>query len=480
MQLVGTSGNYETYSFSPSGFTNAAHSSVAAEYGGNSSDIFDSGSDVTTKTITIDERQYCYVTFGSDDQLPFNIIAKVGDNMVMAQNKLFNVLTCYGQGVRFFDLATKKATEDKEIRLFQFRNQLNRFFIEQAIDMKYFFFAVTCVILDREGCHIVQLRHKEACYCRFEKADADGRIGNVLYANWRKATPDKVEVIPLLDEYDPWGDLRVRLGFDPDPKTGEVRKPLKADPYGRATRQRKFAIVTRFPTPGFQYYPVPFYTAIFRDSWYDIYELIGKGKRAKIRNSAPPRFQVEVHRDYWHNICEQDGITDPVKMKERIDQEKQKIEDFVTGNDNIGKTWITGYYVDPATGKEVRMVRIYDVENGKKEGGDWADDVQDSANSICYGDNVHPNLVGATPGKSSMNNSGTDKRELFMLKQACETAFHDIMLLPFRVLVHFNGWQDKVDVDVPMIVLTTLDENKDAKTVKPNKDGNNTTENIQD
>ena len=398
----------------------------------------------------------------------------------MAQNKLFNVLTCYGQGVRFFDLATKKSTEDKEIRLFQFRNQLNRFFIEQAIDMKYFFFAVTCVILDREGCHIVQMRHKEACYCRFEKADNEGRIGNVFYANWRKVTPEKVEVIPLLDEYDPWGDLRVRLGLEPDPKTGEVRKPLKSDPYGRATRQRKFAIVTRFPTPGFQYYPVPFYTAIFRDSWYDIYELIGKGKRAKIRNSAPPRFQVEVHRDYWHNICEQEGITDPVAMKERIKKEKQQIEDFITGSDNIGKTWVTGYYVDPATGKEVRMVRIYDVENGKKEGGDWADDVQESANSICYGDNVHPNLVGATPGKSSMNNSGSDKRELFMLKQACETAFHDIMLLPFRVLIHFNGWEDKVDVDVPMIVLTTLDENKDSKTVKPNKDGSDTTKNQQD
>ena len=480
MQLVGSTATHEVYTFSPSGFTNSTHSSVSAEYGGNSSEIFDSGDEISTRTVTIDEKLYRYVTFGSDDQLPFNIIGKVGENMVMAQNKLFNVLTCYGQGVRFFDLATKKSTEDKEIRLFQFRNQLNRFFIEQAIDMKYFFFAVTCVILDREGCHIVQMRHKEACYCRFEKADDEGRIGNVFYANWRKVTPEKVEVIPLLDEYDPWGDLRVRLGLEADPKTGEVRKPLKSDPYGRATRQRKFAIVTRFPTPGFQYYPVPFYTAIFRDSWYDIYELIGKGKRAKIRNSAPPRFQVEVHRDYWHNICEQEGITDPVAMKERIKKEKQQIEDFITGSDNIGKTWVTGYYVDPATGKEVRMVRIYDVENGKKEGGDWADDVQESANSICYGDNVHPNLVGATPGKSSMNNSGTDKRELFMLKQACETAFHDIMLLPFRVLIHFNGWEDKVDVDVPMIVLTTLDENKDSKTVKPNKDGSDTTKNQQD
>ena len=71
-----------------------------------------------------------------------------------------------------------------------------------------------------------------------------------------------------------------------------------------------------------------------------------------------------------------------------------------------------------------------------------------------------------------MNNSGSDKRELFLLKQAAETAFHDVLLEPFKVLLYYNGWQDKCDVDVPFIILTTLDENKEKKTVKPNPNGN--------
>ena len=80
-----------------------------------------------------------------------------------------------------------------------------------------------------------------------------GRINHVFFANWKNhVQDDSVEVIPLLDETDPWGDLRVRLGFDPDPKTGECRRPLASDPSGRATRDRKFAILTRFPTPGFR------------------------------------------------------------------------------------------------------------------------------------------------------------------------------------------------------------------------------------
>lgn len=467
LKKVGHVGDNEVYSFTPVGISKRSAANVTtanAEYAENSSTVFDGDGIIQPKTFTRGDKSYKYIPYGPDDRLPYHLIRLVGDNMVMAQNKLFNVLTCYGGGLRFRPVDGQTAVPDA-LTEFAFRNSLDRFFIEQAMDMKYFFFTVTCIILDRDGKNIVQIRHKESCYCRFEQADDNGRINHVFYANWLKGsvTGDDVEIIPLLDYNDPYGDLRVRLGFDPDPATGECRRPLKTDPAGRPTRDRKFAILTRFPTPGFQYYPVPFYTSIFRDSWYDIYELIGKGKRAKIRNSAPPRFQIEVHKDYWDNLCDQEGITDPVKRKARIALEKRNIEQFITGSANIGKTWITGYYVDPASGKEVRMVRVYDVEGGKTEGGDWSDDIQEASNSICYGDNVHPNLVGATPGKSSMNNSGSDKRELFNLKQLCETAFHDILLQPIRTILWFNDWHRLVDVDVPILMMTTLDKNTEVK-----------------
>ena len=86
----------------------------------------------------------------------------------------------------------------------------------------------------------------------------------------------------------------------------------------------------------------------------------------------------------------------------------------------------------------------------------------------CYGDNIHPNLVGATPGKSQSNNSGSDKRELFTLKQSLEKSWHDLMLKVHQVIIYYNGWQDKVEPNVPMIMLTTLDEHNDAKQVSLN------------
>ena len=132
---------------------------------------------------------------------------------------------------------------------------------------------------------------------------------------------------------------------------------------------------------------------------------------------------------------------------------------------NSGKAWITGYYIDPS-GHEVRDIRVHNIE-GSKEGGDYADDINVAANTLCYADNTHPNLVGAVPGKSQNNNSGSDKRELFTMKQALETAFHDLLLRPVELVCEYNRW-DGIHPTVPMIMLTTLDQHTDAVRINPN------------
>lgn len=395
-----------------------------------------------------------YVLWGDDNQLPYHVISTIGEDEIMAQNKFFNVLTCYGAGLKLMDREQKQPTRDPEILSWQLRNALPTYMLEQATDMKYFFFTVTVLILSRDGKQINKIRHKEACDCRLARADKDGVISRVYYANWRE-NPTEVEAIPLLDFYDPIGDLRTRMGLEPDAR-GRMLRP---------TADRKFAVITRFPTPGLQYYPVPYYTALFRGDWFDIKRLIGTGKKYKLRNHASIKYHVEVHRDYWNSICEEEGITDPVKQKERVNKEKQNIRDFICGIENSGKHWITGFYVD-VNGKETHMVRINLIDPGK-EGGDWSEDIAEAANTICYCDNIHPNLVGATPGKTQTNNSGSDKRELFTLKQSLEIPFHDIMLLPIHLVMDYNGWSDKVYPDVPMILLTTLDQNTDAVKKSP-------------
>lgn len=442
-------------------FERGGKNNIAQEVS-DSADVFDEDSDNITTKMVPGKKGYLYVPFGDDDALPFSIIDMVAVDEVMSQNKLFNVLTCYGAGLQYKDIATKEPTKDKDIRSFMLHNSMPAFFLEEITDMKYFFFAVAVIILNPAGNKIVTIRHKEACYCRLEKADKWGRINHVFYANWKKSSvdPSAVETITLLDRYDPIGDLQVMMGKAPG------RDGIKKI----RTNERKFAILMRFPTPGCRYYPRPYYTSIFRGDWYDIKRLIGKGKKAKLKNHASVRYQVEVHKDYWEMLCDEEHITDPVKRAERIKKEKDNIKNFVAGIENSGKVWISGYFIDP-NGKEQRMVRINIIDT-TKEGGDWSEDIQEASNMTCYGDNIHPNLVGATPGKSQSNNSGSDKRELFTLKQSLEIAFHDLLAIPHNLVLNFNGWDEKVYPDVPIIKLTTLDENTDAKTVSMKQQSN--------
>ena len=396
-----------------------------------------------------------YAPFGPDNMLPYKIKNLIGSDEVTAQNKFFNVLACYGAGLTLQD-ELGEVTKNVDAVRFKRRNSLSTFFLEQITDMKYFFFSVAVIILSKDGTKINRIVHKDACYCRLSRADKFGRIRYVYYANWQYNSPqaNAVERIPLLREYDPLGDLMVKMGKE----AGEDGKCCMR------THERKFAILLRFPTVGCQYYPTPYYAAMFRGGSYFEKRLISAAKIAKIRNHASVKYQVEVEHSYWKKILNEEHITDPLKAKERIKKEKENIREFVAGVHNSGKAWITGYYVDPM-GHEVRDIRVINIE-GSKEGGDYADDINVAANTLCYADNTHPNLVGAVPGKSQNNNSGSDKRELFTMKQALETAFHDLLLRPIELVCEFNGWGDVVPT-VPMIMLTTLDEHRDAKRVNP-------------
>ena len=59
------------------------------------------------------------------------------------------------------------------------------------------------------------------------------------------------------------------------------------------------------------------------------------------------------------------------------------------------------------------------------------------------------------------------------MKQALETMPHDMMITVHNTVIYYNEWEDKVYPDVPMIILTTLDKNTDAKQVTTNNGESN-------
>ena len=408
--------------------------------------------------ITVKDKKYTYISWGDNNLLPYEIEKRIEKNSVMSQNKLFNLLTCYGRGLEYMDVATMgdkapRPTTDKEICIWQLRNSVKRFFAEQIVDMKHYFFCVAVFLLSNDRKKILRIVHKDACNIRFEKADKKGRISHVFYADWKRENvdPDSVEVIPLLDSWDPYGDLMARTG-------------RQKDEWGFFEEERgtKFAVVCTMPTVGSHYYQIPPYTAAFRDGWYDMYGLLTAAKKAKLKNGQNIRYHVEISLQFWEERARSKGISMGTPAFE--DMKDEFIEDLkkcLSGSENSDKL-IWSEFETLVTGEERHNIKI-NVVDTSKAGNEYNDDVAEASNVLCYDDNVHPNLAGATPGKSQMNNSGSDKRELFTMKQALETLPHDMMMTLHNTVIWFNGWEEKVVPVVPMIMLTTLDKNTDAK-----------------
>ena len=407
----------------------------------DSSKVFREDVDIIPVTLA---KGMQYMPWGADNLMPYGVLDLIEKDETLSTCQMFNAEICYGNGLQYnTDACTAPVKE--QVSDFLLANNLASYFLGVCQDFKHFGWCVSVIILDKEGKHIVGLHRKEACYCRFTPANKQGVIENVLYANWKKSISSlsDVEVIPLLNTDSPWNDLLARME--------------------KHTHLRKFAVVSRVPTPDSTYYPIPYYASLFRGKWYNIKQLIGMAKEAKLKNSAPIKYHIEVSERYWGNIFKRERITDPKKMQERVVEEKRKIIDFLTGAENSGKALFSTFYVSP-NGEEQHEVVINNIEDGSKEGGDWATDIQEAVNMFCFAMRVHSNLVGSVPGKSQSNNSGSDKRELYTIAQALQKPYHDLLFTVHRIIMKFNQWQNAFP-ECPFIQLTTLDENKDAKQV---------------
>lgn len=426
---------------------------LAALFTQDTSRIFDY-EDVTP--VNIKKKYRGYVPWGEQNEQPYEVLEKIRDDEVMSSNMLFNINTAYGRGFTYTNDDGTPVTDKNILRFFR-RNSMVKLWAEQITDIKHFYFSVMVLTLNNAADKIVQIRHREAINCRFETCNPDtGKIENVFFASWKDNPRDETtDVYPLLDEDDPVTDLMVRLGKEPNPRTGKKEKP---------TADRVFAIVNRIPTPGQKYYPFPYYCSTFNSGWYTLKTLIPSAKVAKMQNGMSIKYLVELHKDYFTMLFSSEGITDPAAKKARKKTEIENIKNFLSGVENQNKSWLSGYYIDP-NGKEQRMIRI-EVLNNKIEGGDYIEDAEEAANIISYAMGVHPSLIGSSPGKNK-NINGTEARELFTMKQALERLTRDIMLIPFEVINEVNGWNLKFDI--PDLMLTTLDQGTDAVEVSNNK-----------
>ena len=317
---------------------------AAAAFTTKSSEVFKEAKEISPRHVS---EKVCYMPWGADDQMPFDIIQLIESDETLSTCQMFNAEVCYGSGLVYQTDEMCKQKVVNEVEEFFLDNDMASYFLGVCQDFKHFGFAVSVIILNEAGNKVVRVLRKEACYVRFAPANKEGVIPQVLYANWRNSVrAEQVEVIPLLNPQSPWTDLQAQV------KKGK----------------RKFAVVSRVPTPDHTYYPIPYYASLFKGKWYNIKQLIGVAKEAKLKNSAPIKYHIEIAKSFWANIFKAEGITDRIKQQERVNEEKDNIINFLTGMENSGKVLFSEFYVSP-NGEEQHDVVINKIETDK-EGGD--------------------------------------------------------------------------------------------------------------
>jgi hypothetical protein len=393
-----------------------------------------------------------WVPWGESDDLPGKIMEFVGKNEILSANIQFNISSIYGLGIKVQQKTPDGYQDTTDPRVLEFldNNDLDNYLLEQITDLAYFYNPFPEIILNRAGNEILMINSKEATYSRWETMNpSTGKIENHLYSaefmNFR-AREDNTEVTPVLDKRNPLEDLRIRSA-------------------SRKEKSHRYIIPINFPTPGKSYYQRPHWWSVFESGWYDIAMLIPAYKKALMTNQMTIKYHVQLHRNYFKNIFEQEGINDKAKQDERKKLELSNLKNFLSGVEKTGKTLIS--QIDYThEGKETPMIKIEALENSFK-GNEYLDDTDVAGNMLSYAMGVHPNLIGASPGKNGASLGGTDKRELFTIKQALVKPFRNIILKPLNLIKNFNKWPSDIEFVIPDIALTTLDKGVDKQTVIP-------------
>lgn len=341
------------------------------------------------------------------------------------------------------------------LETFAEENNIALWLYEQAADATYFWnwFTMFRLSVGRPDepwtPKIVGLNHLEATCTRKGIADEYGRVNYCVYSRGfadltdnTKETLQEQTVIDALDPHRAAAHLREIVERQKDNK---IR-----------SRKLEYVLPLSMPTPGKMYYAWPSWWSVFKSGIYN-YMLAMFARRAMMMKNAT-MFKYIIHLDeqyveYEYSRC--GATTDEAKLKV-FNSLIQSISDFIKNPKNNGKTLIS--MSKTIDGKKVKWVEVEVIENPMK-GSDIKEDIAEIANVMLFAMGIHPQTVGAIPGKDKVA-SGTEARELNTLQQLYLFPVKMLLMYPLYVIKSFNKLDSHLFFDIPVHVLTTLDKNK--------------------
>lgn len=404
-----------------------------------------------------------FIPRGRNNNMMYDIMKKVGHNVTVGSNIEFKNKVIYGDSVlvyrKYRDPDTKEIIKEEVLPeecpdVFDFieNNNLNLVRMEIANDLAIFYDSYVEYIFDQNSPpKLIQVKSKEATCSRISKIDA--KTGKSEWhgysAEWHKGNPEDVIATPLLDRQTPLRDLKVRMGKLAN-EEGEIK----------IVNERHFIHNLRISTPGRFYYSRPYWWSVFASGWYDFSSAIPVFKKALIKNQMSLRYIIYIQETFWTKLYNDEKITKDEEKLIRKNKFLDDMNDFLAGEENAGKGFVSHFRYDRVKGFEDKDIIINTLESFFK-GGEYIEDSEEVSNTICYAMNVHPSIIGAAPGKGKSIN-GTEARELFIMEQALMKMHQDLTLEPLYFAKAINNWPKDIYFSVTNCQLTTLDKGTGA------------------
>ena len=400
--------------------------------------------------------KYRVAPWGIQNLLPQNVMGLIEHVEIIGTNSDFNARVCYGNGPKVARLMRDEngkirdwaeVTEGKEYDWF-LENNVPQLALEILTDLSYFHNAFPLFVFDKNFTGIKRMLHREAMFSRWGLDDAD-QIKWLLYSSkWDKSPgsiPDNA-------------DIEKSFVIDEFAAVKDIQTQLKAKAYKRV------CMALYLPSPGRPYYSYPNWYSIFRSGWYDQIRNIPELKSAILEHNLGIRHIIYVSDKYFAYREKQEGISpdDIEKRKEFKKKVVKELNDWACGAENQGKSMTVLKEMTGNGNTEEKYITVETIQDTIKEG-EFIADYETVANIISYAMGVHPSLIGAVPGKNSNSLSGSNIREIYLMKQAQMRPYIDLALRPFSIVKQVNGWDKDIAVVMPEYIFTTLDQNKSGK-----------------
>jgi hypothetical protein len=446
------------------------------------------GTEGTTLLIKRLQNQIDVAFWGEDNRFPNNIEQQMAYCGVGKSGLDWKARALWGNGIVpgklvGIDPQTKEdifepldRTKYKDVYEFIENRSMFRFWIEYLQDWVWYFNCFPEVILSKDAKTITGLVHQESCDSRFKQMDLKGQFPTVFLSKLWGASGDQFA------KFDPTKTMRGLLqnpqqllqvdniyvkGLDAIDMYDALNSLTAIGMKKAGGSGLNSAILpVNYPSVNKTYYQVPFWDGARLGGWVEIASKIPSLIKTLYNKAFRIKYHIEVPESYFpkkYGVEAWDSMTEPQQTEKRKTLLKE-MDDFLTGEENAFKSFVSFFEIATTDKKEYGSVKITVIEDKSNIDKDLitgsAADIQ-----VLVSMGINPTLFGAvTIGTGQQRSGGSDIREAFLLYSASLNLERQVMLEPLYLVRDYNRevggmaeWEADIQFRVRDTILRTLD-----------------------